>query len=112
MAPAANTGKKGKGKATPNKGGGDGGGGGKKFEPVPFINVRTFCHFNESVFITFNALNLIQDRLVIWEKLKQSYLDDLAAKTPVKIEITLPDGKAVEAESWRTTPYDVAKGIR
>jgi hypothetical protein len=38
VAPAANAGKKGKGKGTPNKGGGDGGGG-KKFEPVPFINV-------------------------------------------------------------------------
>merc|ERR1711872_607754 len=25
--------------------------------------------------------------------------------------ITLPDGKEVSAESWRTTPYDVALGI-
>jgi hypothetical protein len=41
VAPAANAGKKGKGKGTPNKAGADGGGGGKKFEPVPFINVRT-----------------------------------------------------------------------
>lgn len=57
-------------------------------------------------------LDVFQDRLVIWDQLKQSYLDDLAAKTPAKIEITLPDGKAVEAESWRTSPYDVAKGIR
>ena len=36
----------------------------------------------------------------------------MAAKEPQKITVTLPDGKEVEAQSWRTTPYDVAKGIR
>jgi hypothetical protein len=110
VVPAANAGKKGKGKGTPNKGGGDGGGGGKKFEPVPFINVRSLALILlKGLFVT---VDFFQDRLVIWDQLKQSYLDDLAAKTPAKIEITLPDGKVVEAESWRTSPYDVAKGIR
>ena len=28
------------------------------------------------------------------------------------IQITLPDGKVVQGESWRTTPYEVAKSIR
>ncbi|XP_065337591.1 threonine--tRNA ligase 1, cytoplasmic-like isoform X1 [Cloeon dipterum] len=87
MVNEATPGKKGKSKGTPNKGGG--GGNAPKAELPTFIN----------------------DRLVIWDTLKQSYLDDLAAKSPEKIEITLPDGKIVEAESWRTTPYDVAKGI-
>ncbi len=27
------------------------------------------------------------------------------------ISVTLPDGKQVAGESWRTTPYDVALGI-
>ncbi|XP_059479611.1 threonine--tRNA ligase 1, cytoplasmic isoform X2 [Neocloeon triangulifer] len=85
VASEAPSGKKGKAKGTPNKGAGNA----PKGELPLFIN----------------------DRLVIWDKLKQSYLDDLAAKTSEKIEVTLPDGKIVQAESWRTTPYDVAKGI-
>lgn len=36
----------------------------------------------------------------------------MAAKTPEAIQVTLPDGKVVAAESWRTSPYDVARGIR
>jgi threonyl-tRNA synthetase len=36
----------------------------------------------------------------------------LAAKTPEKIGVTLPDGKEIEGQSWRTTPYDIAHGIR
>lgn len=35
----------------------------------------------------------------------------MAAKASAEITVTLPDGKAVPAQSWRTTPYDVAKGI-
>jgi len=35
----------------------------------------------------------------------------LAAKQPEAIQVTLPDGKIVEAQSWRTTPYQVACGI-
>ncbi|XP_065336038.1 threonine--tRNA ligase 1, cytoplasmic-like, partial [Cloeon dipterum] len=50
-----------------------------------------------------------QDRLAIWDKLKQSHLGDLAAKSPEKIEITFLDGSIVDARSWRTTPYHVAK---
>lgn len=48
----------------------------------------------------------------MWNKLKASYEADLAAKTAEPIEVTLPDGKVVAGQSWRTTPYDVAKGIR
>ncbi|KAG8228415.1 hypothetical protein J437_LFUL003888 [Ladona fulva] len=53
----------------------------------------------------------IDDRLQIWEKLKNSYEADLLSKNPSPITVTLPDGKQVSAESWRTTPYDVAKNI-
>ena len=34
-----------------------------------------------------------------------------AAKVPVDITVTLPDGKTVPGQSWRTTPYDIASGI-
>lgn len=53
----------------------------------------------------------IQDRLVLWDKLKAKYEENIAAKTPENISVTLPDGKVVPAESWRTTPYDVASTI-
>uniref|UniRef100_A0A8D9EQA3 threonine--tRNA ligase n=1 Tax=Cacopsylla melanoneura TaxID=428564 RepID=A0A8D9EQA3_9HEMI len=53
----------------------------------------------------------IQERISLWDKLKAQYDADVAAKTPEEITITLPDGKAVPAQSWRTTPYDVAAGI-
>jgi threonyl-tRNA synthetase len=48
----------------------------------------------------------------MWNQLKASYEADIAAKTPEPIDVTLPDGKVVQGQSWRTTPYDIAKGIR
>lgn len=54
----------------------------------------------------------IQERLALWEKLKSKYDQELATKTSVPIKVTLPDGKQIDAASWKTTPYDVAKGIR
>lgn len=29
----------------------------------------------------------------------------------VPIKVTLPDGKSIDAIAWKTTPYDIAKGI-
>ncbi|KAH1007440.1 threonine--tRNA ligase 1, cytoplasmic isoform X1 [Dendroctonus ponderosae] len=55
--------------------------------------------------------SFIQERLQLWDKLKAQYEADLAAKTPAPIKVTLPDGKVVEATAWKTTVYDVAKGI-
>ncbi|KAK6624040.1 Threonine--tRNA ligase 1, cytoplasmic [Polyplax serrata] len=53
----------------------------------------------------------IQERNQLWDKLKANYEAEIAAKVPTPIKITLPDGKVVEGQSWRTTPYDIAKGI-
>ena len=51
-------------------------------------------------------------RQKLWDQLKKEQ-DDWVAAQPVKpIKITLPDGKVVEGESWKTTPYEVAHGIR
>uniref|UniRef100_A0A8C7D4I2 threonine--tRNA ligase n=1 Tax=Oncorhynchus kisutch TaxID=8019 RepID=A0A8C7D4I2_ONCKI len=42
----------------------------------------------------------------------RSRLQSLRAEKDSKsIKVTLPDGKVVEAESWKTTPYQVAAGI-
>lgn len=54
----------------------------------------------------------IQDRLVLWEKFKAKYAEELTKKPSKSIVVTLPDGKKVEAASWKTTPYEIAKGIR
>ncbi|KAL0278422.1 UNVERIFIED_CONTAM: hypothetical protein PYX00_000249 [Menopon gallinae] len=53
----------------------------------------------------------IQDRNVLWDKLKAAYDAEIAAKTPSPITITLPDGKTMNGESWRTSPYTIAKEI-
>jgi len=53
----------------------------------------------------------IEDRLKLWDKLKAEHDAEIAAKQPDPIKITLPDGKEVDGLSWRTTPYEVAKGI-
>lgn len=47
----------------------------------------------------------------MYDKLKSEYLDELKAKPKEKIQVSLPDGKIVEALSWETTPYQVAFGI-
>lgn len=53
----------------------------------------------------------IQDRLTIWDKLKAQYDAEIENKPKAPITVTLPDGKTVEALSWKTTAYDVARGI-
>jgi len=53
----------------------------------------------------------IEDRLKLWDKLKINYDNELANKVLEPITVTLPDGKTVEAKAWRSTPYEVAKGI-
>jgi len=57
----------------------------------------------------------IAERLALYTKLKAEH-DALQAERAEKdsqpIKVTLPDGKVVEGESWKTTPYQVAAGIR
>lgn len=48
----------------------------------------------------------------LWQELKADYDKWLAAQPQDPIKVTLPDGKQVEGQAWKTTPYDVAKGIR
>lgn len=56
----------------------------------------------------------IEERLSLYSKLKDEHdalLAERAANDSKPIKITLPDGKVVDGESWRTTPYQVASGI-
>ncbi|XP_046661421.1 threonine--tRNA ligase 1, cytoplasmic-like isoform X5 [Homalodisca vitripennis] len=53
----------------------------------------------------------IEDRIIMWDRLKVQYAEELARKVPEDITVTLPDGKELPAQSWRTTPYEIAMGI-
>jgi threonyl-tRNA synthetase len=53
----------------------------------------------------------IKKRLDLFDKLYAEKQAEIAAKEPQPIKVTLPDGKVVEGQSWRTTPYEVANGI-
>ncbi|XP_022175643.1 threonine--tRNA ligase, cytoplasmic isoform X2 [Myzus persicae] len=53
----------------------------------------------------------IEDRLKLWDKLKEQYNNELANKVLEPITVTFPDGKTTNAKAWQSTPYDVAKGI-
>ena len=54
----------------------------------------------------------IAHRDAIWNRLKKERDEWVAAQENKPIKISLPDGKEVEGEAWKTTPYEVAKGIR
>jgi threonyl-tRNA synthetase len=53
----------------------------------------------------------IQSRNVLFDQLKAEYETALAGKEVTPIKVTLPDGKELGGESWRTTPYDIASQI-
>ncbi|ETE68565.1 Threonyl-tRNA synthetase, cytoplasmic, partial [Ophiophagus hannah] len=56
----------------------------------------------------------INQRLEMYHKLKAEHdalLAERAAKDSQPIKVTLPDGKQIDAESWKTTPYQIACGI-
>ncbi|XP_034548118.1 threonine--tRNA ligase 1, cytoplasmic [Notolabrus celidotus] len=56
----------------------------------------------------------IENRLTLYSKLKAEHdtlMAERAANNSRAIKVTLPDGKVVDAESWKTTPYQVACGI-
>ena len=48
----------------------------------------------------------------LWKQFKKERDDWLAAQVSKPIKITLPDGKIIDGESWKSTPYGVAVVIR
>ncbi|CAH1795948.1 unnamed protein product [Owenia fusiformis] len=53
----------------------------------------------------------IEYREKLWQKCKAERDAWVAAQPNVAIKVTLPDGKQVDGEAWKTTPYEVARGI-
>lgn len=53
----------------------------------------------------------IAERIALWDRLKKERDEWIASQSNQSIQITLPDGKVVEGQSWKTTPYEVAMGI-
>ncbi|XP_066245938.1 threonine--tRNA ligase 1, cytoplasmic isoform X1 [Euwallacea similis] len=53
----------------------------------------------------------IAERLTLWNKLKAQYDAEVALKPEAPIKVTLPDGRVIEGIAWKTTMYDVARGI-
>uniref|UniRef100_A0A8C2DT77 threonine--tRNA ligase n=1 Tax=Cyprinus carpio TaxID=7962 RepID=A0A8C2DT77_CYPCA len=74
-----------------------------------------FLELRNSPGLALNPLpQYIDERLSIYNKLKAEHdalLSEKAEKDSKPIKITLPDGKVVDGESWKTTPYQVACGI-
>jgi threonyl-tRNA synthetase len=55
--------------------------------------------------------HFINERLLMWDRLKLERNDWIAAQPRDPITITLPDGKEIPGTSWSTTPYEIASGI-
>jgi threonyl-tRNA synthetase len=55
--------------------------------------------------------DFIETRLAVWNELMEKYKQQLAAKETKPIKVTLPDGKVMDGESWRTTPLNIAEQI-
>lgn len=53
----------------------------------------------------------ISHRIEVFDKLKEKFDADIAAKPREPITITLADGSIKQGTSWETTPADIAKGI-
>ncbi len=55
--------------------------------------------------------DFIASRLEMWDRLKRERDEFMASQEQKPIEVTLPDGKVVDGNAWKTTPYDIASGI-
>ncbi|XP_075049370.1 threonine--tRNA ligase 1, cytoplasmic-like isoform X2 [Mixophyes fleayi] len=82
-------------------------------EGVPLAGNRKWKHSSSNVTqhagLQHKVLpEFIRDRLRYFEKLWQRYEARLADRESCPIKISLPDGRVVSGESWRTTPYELA----
>ena len=77
-----------------------------------------FPHHHAACVVVFQLSpppTYIEERLSLYTTLKAEHdaLQAQRAESDSKpIKVTLPDGKVVDGESWKTTPYQVAAGIR
>lgn len=77
------------------------------------FSLRTINLYNIALILQLDPPpEFIAHRDAMWARLKKEQDDWVAAQENKPIKITLPDGNNVEGEAWKTTPYEVAKGIR
>eukprot|EP01135_Chromosphaera_perkinsii_P002394 Nk52_evm48s222 gene=Nk52_evmTU48s222 len=64
------------------------------------------------------AANMLQEppeyinhRIEMFDRLMAKHKEELAQKAHEMINVRLPDGKVIEAKSWKDSPYDIAMGI-
>ena len=80
------------------------------------LSLPVSCTYWEILFFVFCQLvpppEFIAQREKLWQELKADYDKWVAAQPQDPIKVTLPDGKQVEGQAWKTTPYQVAEGIR
>lgn len=53
----------------------------------------------------------VQARLDLWTKLKAQHDERLKEKSNEPLKVTLPDGRIIDGTTWKTNPFEVAKGI-
>ena len=54
---------------------------------------------------------MLKERLEKWERYSNRFKDTMRDIKMDTIKIELPDGKVIDGMSWKTTPYEIAKGI-
>eukprot|EP00834_Sanchytrium_tribonematis_P000841 NODE_17_length_48642_cov_1.199349.p5 type:complete len:565 gc:universal NODE_17_length_48642_cov_1.199349:1659-3353(+) len=54
---------------------------------------------------------MLKERLEKWERYSNRFRDSVSERKADSIKVTLPDGKILDGLSWKTTPYEIAKGI-
>lgn len=55
--------------------------------------------------------SFIDERMKVFDELKEKFNKDIEAKDHSEIDITLPDGSVKKGQAWKTTPLDIAKEI-
>lgn len=55
--------------------------------------------------------SFLGERMAIFERLFKEYQEQIAAKGDIPIKVTLPNGDVKEGLAFKTTAYDIAKGI-
>ncbi|RMX43801.1 hypothetical protein pdam_00017062 [Pocillopora damicornis] len=53
----------------------------------------------------------LDERVKLFDRLKAEYDAKIEAKDKTPIKVTLRDGKVVDGQAWKTTPYDIASSI-
>jgi len=56
--------------------------------------------------------SFLEERAKLWDEYKKKQEEERKNLPDTPIKVTLPSGKVVDAIAWKTTPYEIAKGIK